>query len=156
MCWDTGEGVGQKRHWQLAAVAFDQPEKYFKNWSSHTNVIAEWQPSFLICPQHFTSTQEGTRQVRKYNQSLFLFLNFIYLFIILFLAVLDLHFCARAFSSCGKRGPLFIAVRGPLTVAASLVEHRLQTRRLSNCQSLFLKGEHKISWCLTQRNSSFS
>ena len=29
-------------------------------------------------------------------------------------------FCARAFSSCGKRrGPLFIAVRGPLTVAAS-------------------------------------
>ncbi|KAJ8786363.1 hypothetical protein J1605_006338 [Eschrichtius robustus] len=37
---------------------------------------------------------------------------------------------------CGKRGPLFIAVRGPLTIAASLVaEHRLQTRRLSNCGS---------------------
>ena len=52
------------------------------------------------------------------------------------MAVLGLHFCARAFSSCGKRGPLFIAVRGPLTVAASLVaEHRLQTRRLSNCGS---------------------
>ena len=33
-------------------------------------------------------------------------------------------------------GPLFIAVRGPLTIAASLVaEHRLQTRRLSNCGS---------------------
>ena len=45
-------------------------------------------------------------------------------------------FCARAFSSCSKRGPLFIAVRGPLTIAASLVaEHRLQTRRLSNCGS---------------------
>ena len=42
----------------------------------------------------------------------------------------------RAFSSCGERGPLFIAVRGPLTVAASLVaEHRLQTRRLSSCGS---------------------
>ena len=52
------------------------------------------------------------------------------------MAVLGLHFCARAFSSCGKRGPLFIAVRGPLTIAASLVaEHRLQTRRLSNCGS---------------------
>ncbi|KAJ8793946.1 hypothetical protein J1605_000145 [Eschrichtius robustus] len=38
-------------------------------------------------------------------------------------------------SSCGKRGPLFIAVRGPLTIAASLAEHRLQTRRLSNCGS---------------------
>ena len=50
--------------------------------------------------------------------------------------VLGLHFCVRAFSSCGKQGPLFIAVRGPLTVAASLVaEHRLQTRRLSNCGS---------------------
>ena len=63
------------------------------------------------------------------------FLNFIYLFI-LFMAVLDLRFCARAFSSCGERGPLFIAVRGPLTIAASPVaEHRLQTRRLSNCGS---------------------
>ena len=52
------------------------------------------------------------------------------------MAVLGLRFCARAFSSCGKRGPLFIAVRGPLTVVASLVaEHRLQTRRLSNCGS---------------------
>ena len=52
------------------------------------------------------------------------------------MAVLGLRFCARAFSSCGKRGPLFIAVRGPLTIAASLVaEHRLQTRRLSSCGS---------------------
>ena len=56
----------------------------------------------------------------------------------LFLAVLGLRFCARAFSSCGKWGPLFIALRGPLTIAASLVaEHRLQTRRLSN---LWLTG----------------
>ena len=63
------------------------------------------------------------------------------------MAVLGLRFCARAFSSCGKRGPLFIVVRGPLTIVAlslswpltivaSLVaEHRLQTRRLSNCGS---------------------
>ena len=48
------------------------------------------------------------------------------------MAVLDPCFCARAFPSCGKRGPLFIAAHGPLTIAASLVaEHRLQTRRLS-------------------------
>ena len=52
------------------------------------------------------------------------------------MAVLGLRFCARAFSSCGKRGPLFIAVRRPLTIAASPVaEHRLQMRRLSNCGS---------------------
>ena len=37
------------------------------------------------------------------------------------MAVLGLRFCARAFSRCGKWGPLFIAVRGPLTIAASLV-----------------------------------
>ena len=52
------------------------------------------------------------------------------------MAVLGLRFRARAFSSCGKQGPLFIAVRGPLTIAASLAaEHKLQTRRLSNCGS---------------------
>ena len=52
------------------------------------------------------------------------------------MAVFGLRFCARVFSSCGKWGPLFIAVCGPLTIAASLVaEHRLQTCRLSNCGS---------------------
>ena len=62
-----------------------------------------------------------------------IYLLFIYY---LFLAVLGLCFCARAFSSCGKQGPLFIAMHGPLTIAASLVaEHRLQTRRLSSCGS---------------------
>ena len=59
-------------------------------------------------------------------------LNFIYLF----MAVLGLRFCARASSSCGKWGPLFTTVCGPLTIAASLVaEHRLQMRRLSSCGS---------------------
>ena len=83
-------------------------------------------PMFLASKQHGPCLQ----------LHLFFFFNFIYLFIYLFTAVLDLRFCARSFSSCGKRGPLFIAVRGPLTVVASLVvEHRLQTRRLSNCGS---------------------
>ena len=52
------------------------------------------------------------------------------------MAVLGLRFCARAFSSCGKWGPLFITAHGLIIIAASLVaEHRLQTRRLSNCGS---------------------
>ena len=64
------------------------------------------------------------------------FLFFKKKFIYLFVAVLGLCFCARAFSSWGKWGPPFMAVHGPLTVAASLIaEHRLQTRRLSNCGS---------------------
>ena len=70
-----------------------------------------------------------------YIMSLSFFFNF-YLFIYLFMAVLGLCFCAWAFSSCGKWGPLFIAVRGLLIIVASVVgEYRLQTRRLSNCGS---------------------
>ena len=70
--------------------------------------------------------------IHDYCLSVFFFLIFIYLF----MAVLGLCFCERAFSSCGKRGPLFMAVHGPLTIVASLVaEHRLQTLRLSNCGS---------------------
>ena len=59
---------------------------------------------------------------------IFYFFKFIYLFII-FLAVLGLCFCARAFSSCGKRGPLLIAVRGPLTTVASLLLRSTGSRR---------------------------
>ena len=47
------------------------------------------------------------------------------------MAVLGLHCCARALSSYGERGLLFVAVRGLLIVVASLVaEHGLQARRL--------------------------
>ena len=44
----------------------------------------------------------------------------------LFLAALGLPCCAWAFSSCGKQGLLFFAVRGLLIAVASLVvEHGL-------------------------------
>ena len=53
------------------------------------------------------------------------------------MAVLGLRFCVRAFSSCGKWGPLFIAVRGPLTIVASPVaEHRPDAQ----AQQLWLMG----------------
>ena len=49
----------------------------------------------------------------------FLSYSFIYL-----LAALGLHCCARAFSSCGERGLLFVVVRGLLIAVSSLVaEH---------------------------------
>ena len=42
------------------------------------------------------------------------------------MAALGLHCCAWAFSSCGERGILFIAVCGLLIAVASLVtEHGL-------------------------------
>ena len=54
------------------------------------------------------------------------FLNKFIYFIYLFLAVLGLRCCVRAFSSCGERGLLFIAVRRLLIAVASLiVEHGL-------------------------------
>ena len=72
------------------------------------------------------------RDVSSYGAAFFLFCFVFYLF----LAVLGLRFCAMAFSSFGKRGPLFIAVRRALTIVAALVaEHRLQTHRLSSCGS---------------------
>ena len=52
---------------------------------------------------------------------------YFYLFIYLFLAALGLHCCARAFSSCGERGRLFVAVSGLLTAVASLfAEHQVR------------------------------
>ena len=42
------------------------------------------------------------------------------------MAVLALHCCAQAFSSCGERGLLFVAAHRLLIVVASLVaEHGL-------------------------------
>ena len=56
------------------------------------------------------------------NSLFFFFLtNFHLYFIYLFLAALGLCCCAQAFSSCGERGLLFVAVRGLLIEVASLV-----------------------------------
>ena len=51
-----------------------------------------------------------------YNQQKFCF--------VLFLAALGLRCCTWVFSSCGKRGLLFVAVRGLLIEVASLVAER--------------------------------
>ena len=91
---------------------------------------------------HRVAPRAEKKQTQSSCMALFFFFFFkhrqyvLFFFFNLFLAVLGLRFCARAFSSCGRWGPLFIAVHRPLIIAASLVaEHRLQTRRLSNCGS---------------------
>ena len=64
--------------------------------------------------KYFTTTKKGT--VCFIVGSFFFF----------FLAAFGLRCCTRAFSSCGRRGLLFIAVHGLLIAVASLVaEHRL-------------------------------
>ena len=67
----------------------------------------------------------------------FFFLHFIFIFKFFlnfgFILFIYLWLCWVFVS---VRGPLFIAVCGPLTVVASLdAEHRLQTCRLSSCGS---------------------
>ena len=59
-------------------------------------------------------------------QYIYIYIFFKYKFIYLFLAALGLCCCAQAFCTCGKRGLLFVAVRGLLIAVASLVaEHGL-------------------------------
>ena len=71
------------------------------------------------------------------------FIHFLKFYLFLFLAVLGLHCGTQAFSSCGERGLLFIAVCGLLIAVASLVKHGL-----SSCGSQAL--EHRLSSCGTQ------
>ena len=76
-------------------------------------------------------SQKAYRYLKKnffFNKLFILFLAALGLFFFfnLFLAVLGPRCCTRAFSSCGERGLLFVAVRGLLTAVASLVaEHGL-------------------------------
>ena len=69
-----------------------------------------------------TNSQNNIPNRRVLWVSLFaiLFLKFI---LFIYLAALGLRCCARAFSSCGERWLLFVAVHGLLVVVASLVEH---------------------------------
>ena len=56
----------------------------------------------------------------NYEWHLIIIIFKINLFIYLFLAALGLRCCAWAFSGCGERGLLFLAVRGLLIAVASL------------------------------------
>ena len=86
-----------------------------------------------------------------YLYLLYFIFKIITYFIYLFLAVLGLCCCARAFSSCSEWGLLFIAVLGLLIVVASLlVEHGLQACRL---QQLWHKGSVLVAHGLQSAGS---
>ena len=68
----------------------------------------------------------------------------------LFLAELGLCYCMRAFSSCGKRGLLFVVVRGLLIAVASLIaEHRLQVHRLQQLWLVGSRAQAQYLWCMS-------
>ena len=72
-----------------------------------------------------------------YQKTNFFFFNKVIQFLFIYLWLCWVFVSVRGLSVvAASGGPLFIAVRGPLTIAASLVaEHRLQTHRLSSCGS---------------------
>ena len=73
-----------------------------------------------------TTSQPASFGSQRTALILFFFFNLFIYFIYLFLAALGLRCCVRAFSSCGERGLLFIAVHGLLIALVSLVaEHGL-------------------------------
>ena len=77
---------------------------------------------------NYTDLSNDTFLILFRNLFLLISLFFKNLFIscILFLAALGVCCCARAFSSCGEQGLLFVAVRRLLIAVASLVaEHSL-------------------------------
>ena len=71
------------------------------------------------CTLDHTYFMASYSRIRVHKLAFFFF--FPNLFIYLFLAALGLSCCARAFSSCGKWGLLFVAVRRLLIKVASLV-----------------------------------
>ena len=125
--WD----VGQHFNWHKPRGVFFVFEKMFQN--TDTSLITG---SISLEKNNSPTWETASKNCRQLNllesaqvvlwQTLFMYVTlFIYL-LVLFLAALGLHCCARAFSSCGERGLLFVAVRGLLIVVASLVaEHRL-------------------------------
>ena len=85
-----------------------------------------------------------TREVPEGRRSFSLSLFFILDLFILFLAALGLR--------CDERGPLFVAVHGPLIAVASLVaEHRLQAR---GPQQLWHAGSAVLAHGLQSRRPS--
>ena len=75
--------------------------------------------------QYFADTIVVPYRITSYELlfALCIFLLFIYFY---FLAALGVHCCPQAFSSCGERGLLLVAVHGLLIAVASLVaEHGL-------------------------------
>ncbi|XP_057404234.1 uncharacterized protein LOC130708380 isoform X3 [Balaenoptera acutorostrata] len=91
---------------------------------------SDWVTSYLLM------FNDGGRNWKQYRREESIWLLYLFIF-----GCVGSPVRARAFSSCGKRGPLFIAVRGPLfiavrgplTIAAPpAAGHRLQTRRLSS------------------------
>ena len=112
------------------------------NWftlSKHNNPCIIFQ--YII--YHLTNSElNSTSLWYRTFTALFLIINLFILFIYFWLR-LGLQCCMRAFSSCGERGPLFLAVHVLLIAVASLVAERgLSACRLSSCGIFLDQGSN--------------
>ena len=81
---------------------------------------------FFISRISIHSLSVDTSSLVKFSILSCITLSILTLLFFIFLAVLGLHCCAWAFSSCGKQELLFVAVHGLLiAVASPVVEHGL-------------------------------
>ena len=97
----------------------------------HRIIMLHFECSLIfrcIFQLHITS-----KQITIHFCVYFLFFFLMYLFY-LFLAVLGLHCCVQAFSSCGEWGLLFVVVCKLLVVASLVAEHGLQVHGLQQLQ----------------------
>ena len=127
----------------VPAKAQDKPESLSKISKPNPQITRQLTAHAWVNPAKTRRTTHMTYRLWV-NKKCLLFFGFFK-----FLAVLGLHCCARAPSSCGERGPLLAAVRGPLIAVASPVEdHGLYAHGLSSCGSQTL--ECRLSSCGTQ------
>ena len=97
----------------------------YPRWWPHWGQLGQffWWSCYIHCPhQGYFWTIYMVLWSLKWDN----LIDYVFVFFFFFLAALGLRSCARAFSSCGARGLLFIAVRGLLIAVAALVaEHGL-------------------------------
>ena len=82
--------------------------------------LSEFSLFQLRAESHTRAEKQNKQQTQLGSVSFFFFFKIYFLFVSLYLSALGPHCCAWAFSSCGKQGPLSVAVNGLLTAAASL------------------------------------
>ena len=95
---------------------------YIPTNSAQGSLFSTSLPTFVTCRLFDDSHSDRCEVISHMG---FLYINLLF-FIYIFLAVLGLRCCTRAFSNCGEQGLLFVAVHGLLILVASLVaEHGL-------------------------------
>ena len=77
------------------------------------------QQKLHLCDWQLTNHSPDKLNLGSKIFSFFFFLNLILFTLFIYFGCVGSSFRARAFSSCSKRGPLFIAVRGPLLLRST-------------------------------------